>query len=91
MTLEAVIGEVVRLAMASGLGLPFVVVGIILVAVLIVGLRAVGFRWPSLKGESGPPPENSENPDAGGSTLVDGAGNPIKPGEPGGGPTGGMG
>jgi hypothetical protein len=78
-TLEAVIGEFMKLAMASGFSVPFVLVGLLLAAVLIVGLRSIGWRMPP-----GDPDWNKPKPDA---TWGDN----VKPdgGPPGGGMEGG--
>jgi len=77
-TIEDVIGEVVKILAASGIGWPALIAAIVVVAVAVLAFKQLP------KGESGPPPENNETP-APGSPL------PTDPANPGGGPTGGMG
>jgi hypothetical protein len=87
--IESILAEVVRLAVAAGLGLP-ATVGLLLAAAVIL----VFLRWakdhPGASGPSDPPLTPGAPVQTGeGGAVVDGEGKPVTTGEPGGGSGGG--
>lgn len=70
MSIEDVVGEVIKILAAAGVGWPALIAAAVIVALALVALRHIP------KGESGPPPDNNETPAPGSPLNTD----PTNPG-----------